>query len=105
VSGTTAGSRGGALDPDAAAQAETAFTIALDALAELGFSATDVVRTRMYVTDVADADAVGRVHGRVFADINPASTLVVVSALVDVALKVEVELEAVTAAGGQGASA
>jgi enamine deaminase RidA (YjgF/YER057c/UK114 family) len=94
VAGTTASSRGAAPDADAAAQAGAAFGIALDALAELGFSPTDVVRTKMYLVDIADADAVGQVHGEVFADVMPVATMVAVSALVDPALLVEVELEA-----------
>jgi enamine deaminase RidA (YjgF/YER057c/UK114 family) len=95
VSGTTAASRGREPAPDAGGQAEAAFAIALDALRDLGFTAADVVRTRMYVTDIADAEVVGRVHGRVFDGVNPAATLVAVTALVDPALRVEVEVEAV----------
>ena len=94
VAGTTASSAGAPPDPDAAVQARAAFDIALDALAELGFKATDVVRTKMYLTDIADADAVGQVHGEVFADVLPVATMVAVTALVDPALRVEVELEA-----------
>jgi enamine deaminase RidA (YjgF/YER057c/UK114 family) len=94
VAGTTASSRGAPPDPDAASQARTAFGIALDALAELGFPRTEVVRTTMYLTDIADADAVGRVHGEIFADVMPVATMVEVRALVDSALVVEVELEA-----------
>ena len=74
---------------------DRAFAIGIEALAELGFEVRDVVRTRMYVTDIADADAVGRVHGQVFAGVDPAATMVEVSALIDPLLLVEVELEAV----------
>lgn len=94
VAGTTASSRGVPPDPDAAEQTRAAFGIALDALAELGFRATDVVRTKMYLTDITDADAVGRVHGEIFADVMPVATMVAVGELVDPALVVEVELEA-----------
>jgi enamine deaminase RidA (YjgF/YER057c/UK114 family) len=75
-----------------------AFGIAIRALGDLGFGVADVVRTRMYLTDIADADAVGQAHGEVFAEVldeaGPAATMVAVSALVDPALLVEVELEA-----------
>jgi enamine deaminase RidA (YjgF/YER057c/UK114 family) len=76
-------------------QAEVAFTIALEALADLGFERTDVVLTRMYVTDVDAADEVGHVHGDVFRGVNPVSTMVGVSGLIDPRLKVEIEIEAV----------
>ena len=95
VSGTTAASRGEPPEGGAAAQAARAFAIGIEALAELGFEVRDVVRTRMYVTDIADADAVGRVHGQVFAGVDPAATMVEVSALIDPLLLVEIELEAV----------
>ena len=95
VSGTTASSRGGEPDPDAASQTRTAFAIALESLAQLGFDKSDVVRTRMYVTESGVADLVGSVHGEVFGGVNPAATLVYVSGLIDPLLKVEVELEAV----------
>ena len=94
VAGTTASSRGTPPDPDAAAQARAAFGIALEALAELGFPPAAVVRTKMYLTDIDDADAVGQVHGEIFADVMPVATMVAVRALVDPALLVEVELEA-----------
>jgi len=100
VSGTTASSGGAEPAGDAGGQTEAAFAIALEALAELGFTVRDVVRTRMYVTDIADADAVGRVHGRVFAGVDPAATMVEVSALIDPRLTVEVELEALRAPEG-----
>lgn len=94
VSGTTAPG------PDAYAQARAAFQIALDALAQLGGGAADVVRTRMYVTDIVrDAEAVGRAHREAFGAAPPAATMVEVSALVAPGLLVEVEVDAVVAAG------
>ena len=75
------------------------------ALGKLGFSEREVVRTRMYLTDIADAESVGRVHGRVFAGINPAATMVQVSALIDPRLRVEIELEAVRTRGDTSATA
>lgn len=86
----------GRCDPSAAVQARRAFEIALEALAELGGRAADVVRTRMYITDGNDADAIGAVHGELFAEARPAATMVVVAGLLDPRWKVEVELEALT---------
>ena len=79
---------------DSAAQTREAFGIALSALAKDGAGADDVVRTRMYVTPAADADAVGRAHGEVFGSVRPAATLVVVAGLIHPDLLVEVEVEA-----------
>ena len=95
VSGTTASSRGDEPHPDPAVQAKTAFTIALEALAGLGFGRDDVVLTRMYVTDMDAADVIGHVHGEVFQGVNPVSTMVAVAGLIDPRLKVEIEVEAV----------
>ncbi|MFP5333425.1 MAG: Rid family hydrolase [Acidimicrobiia bacterium] len=69
--------------------------IALDAMAQLGASAADVVRTRMFITDPADADEVGTAHREVFGRGTPVATMVVVAALLDPAWKVEIEVEAV----------
>lgn len=80
---------------DAAAQARAAWGIVGRALTEAGFSLADVVRTRMYVTRAEDALAVAAVHGEVFAGVRPAATLLVVSALIEPELLVEVEAEAV----------
>lgn len=89
VSGTTAPGA------DAYAQARAAFATALDALATLGGRPEHVVRTRMYVVDIAEADAVGRAHAEAFGDHPPAATMVEVSALIAPELLVEVELDAV----------
>ena len=96
VAGTTdAGPDGTSRHPgDAAAQARAAFGIALAALAEAGFAAGDVVRTRMYVVRAEDATAVAAVNGQLFGAVRPASTLVRVAGLIDPSLLVEVELEA-----------
>jgi enamine deaminase RidA (YjgF/YER057c/UK114 family) len=96
VAGTTdAGPDGPSLHPgDAGAQARAAFDIVEAALAQAGFSLDDVVRTRMYLVDPADTDAVIAVHGELFRDVRPASTLVVVAALVHPSLRVEVEATA-----------
>jgi enamine deaminase RidA (YjgF/YER057c/UK114 family) len=79
---------------DAAGQAHEALDIALLALAEAGADLADVVRTRMYVVDPADAEAVGRVHGEVFAAVRPATTMVVVARLLHPDHLVEIEVEA-----------
>jgi enamine deaminase RidA (YjgF/YER057c/UK114 family) len=96
VSGTTdAGPDGRSGHPgDAAAQARAALEIMDRALADAGFTRADVVRTRMYLTNLEDASAVGGVHGEWFRDVRPASTLVVVAALIDPTILVEIEAEA-----------
>ena len=80
---------------DPAGQARAALGIIERALREAGFALADVVRTRMYVTDPAHAASVAEVHGEVFRDIRPAATLVVVSALIEPDLLVEIEVDAV----------
>jgi len=94
VSGTAPVWADGSCDPDPAVQARRCLEILLAALGEAGASAGDVVRTRMFLVDVADAQAVGAVHGEVFGSIRPASTMVAVSALLDPRWKVEIEAEA-----------
>jgi enamine deaminase RidA (YjgF/YER057c/UK114 family) len=96
VAGTTdAGPDGTSRHPgDAAAQARAAYDIALGALAEAGFAAADVVRTRMYIVRPGDALAVAAVNGEIFGAIRPASTIVTVAGLIDPTMLVEVELEA-----------
>ncbi len=80
---------------DPAGQARAALMIIEGSLAEVGFRMSDVVRTRMYVTDPIHAAAVAEVHGEVFGDIRPAATLVVVLALLEPQLLVEIEVDAV----------
>ena len=82
------------VDPDPGAQTERCLEIMLAALAEVGGAPGDVVRTRSFITDAAHADAVGAAHGRVFSEIRPASTMVVVAGLLDPRWVVEMELEA-----------
>ncbi len=83
------------VDPDPGAQTRRCLEIMLSALAEAGGSPSDVVRTRMYITDAADADTIGAAHGEVFGEIRPAATMVVVGGLLDPRWHVEMELEAV----------
>jgi enamine deaminase RidA (YjgF/YER057c/UK114 family) len=80
---------------DATGQARAALAIIERALSEAGFVLADVVRTRMYVVDAANASAVAAVHGEAFGDIRPAATLVVVSALLEPDMLVEIEVDAV----------
>jgi enamine deaminase RidA (YjgF/YER057c/UK114 family) len=95
VSGTAPVWPDGEVDPDPETQAARCFEIITDALTGLGASASDVVRTRMYLIDPADWEAVGRAHGAVFGDVRPAATMVVVAALLDPRWKVEIEAEAI----------
>jgi enamine deaminase RidA (YjgF/YER057c/UK114 family) len=80
---------------DAGVQAARCLAIIGEALDALGGSFADVVRTRMYITDAADADLVGRAHGTVFGAIRPASTMLVIPALIRPEWKVEIEAEAI----------
>lgn len=97
VSGTAPIWPDGSCDPDPAVQARRVFEIILAALAEAGAGPEHVVRTRMYLTDPAYADAVGKVHGEVFGAARPAATMVVVAGLLDPRWKVEIEAEAIIA--------
>lgn len=96
VAGTTdAGPGGRSLHPDdAAAQARASWAIIEAALTEAGFTLRDVVRTRTYVVSIDDAPAVAAIHGELFGDIRPASTLVQVAGLMHSTLLVEVEADA-----------
>ena len=97
VSGTAPIWPDGSCDPDPEAQAARCLEIILAALAEAGAGPEHVVRTRIYLTDIARWEAVGRAHGEVFGAIRPASTMLEVAALIDPALLVEIEADAVLA--------
>ncbi|MBB3763250.1 RidA family protein [Sphingomicrobium lutaoense] len=84
---------------DAAAQARRCFAIAVQAIEELGGAASDVVRTRMFITDAADGDAVGKVHAEFFGHVRPAATMVVVKQLLRDEWRVEIEAEALVGNG------
>ena len=100
VSGTTSTVDGGVAHPgDAAAQTRQALDNLADALQRAGFALADVVRTRMFVTDISRWEEIGRVHGEVFGDIRPATSMVEVAALIDPAMLVEIEADAVRGAG------
>ncbi len=94
VSGTAPVWPGGSCDPDVHAQARRCLEIIELALREGGLTPAHVVRTRMFLVDRDDAEAVGRAHGEVFGDIRPAATMVVVKELLDPRWKVEIEAEA-----------
>jgi enamine deaminase RidA (YjgF/YER057c/UK114 family) len=95
TAGTTATGLEGVLHQgDAYRQALAAFTIALDALHAAGVAADQVVRTRMYVTDIASEADVGRAHHELFGLIRPVATMVEVARLADPSHLIEVEVEA-----------
>ena len=87
----------GSVDPDPEIQAARCWEIVVTALAEAGAGPEHVIRTRQYLTDANDGEAVGRAHGAVFRDIRPVSTMLVVAGLLDPRWKVEVEAEAIVA--------
>lgn len=94
VAGTAPVWPDGSCDPDPGVQAARCFEIILTALAEAGAGPEHVVRTRTYLTDAGDAEAVGAEHGRIFGEVRPASTMLVVAGLLDPRWKVEIEAEA-----------
>ena len=102
VSGTTATAADGTLVGvgDAYAQATQALSNIAAALAQAGATPADVVRTRIYVTDIGYWEAVGRAHAEMFGAVRPAATMVEVKRLIDPAMLVEIEADAAIAAPG-----
>jgi enamine deaminase RidA (YjgF/YER057c/UK114 family) len=105
VAGTTAVDASGAVvaPGDAYAQTVAILGIVAAALERAGAQLSDVVRTRLFVTDIEhDFAAIGRAHGEVFRDIRPASTMVEVRRLVSPDMRVEIEADAITASSRDG---
>ena len=102
VAGTTATDDNGQIvgKGDPYAQAVQIFRNVERALAQAGASFQDVVRTRMFVTDISTSEMVGRAHGEVFRDIRPVATMVEVRRLIDPDMLVEIEVEAIVGDDG-----
>lgn len=96
VSGTAPIWSDGSVDPDPYRQAQRCLEIIIAALAEAGAGPEHVVRTRTYLTDASIWEEVGRAHGEIFSEIRPASTMVVITGMLDPRWKVEIEAEAET---------
>lgn len=96
VSGTTATDETGNLvgEADACAQTVQILENIRSALGRAGASLTDVVRTRIFVNDISQWEAIGRAHGEVFGEIRPATAMVEVRSLIDPAMLVEIEADA-----------
>jgi enamine deaminase RidA (YjgF/YER057c/UK114 family) len=100
VSGTSSTVKGVVTHPDdAGAQTRRALQTIQESLERAGFTLADVVRTRMFVTDISRWEEIGRAHGEFFGDVRPASSMVQVAALIDPAMLVEIEADAVRGAG------
>ena len=97
VAGTTAVDAEGQVvgAGDIGEQTDYIFNKIRNALNDAGSKMSDVIRTRMYLTDINDWETVARVHGNIFSDIKPVSTLVEVSGLIDKELLIEIEVSAV----------
>jgi len=94
VSGTGPVWPDGECDPDPGIQARRCFELIGRALAEAGASVADVVRTRMFIVDRGDAEAVGEAHAETMGGARPAATMIVVDGLLDPRWRVEIEAEA-----------
>jgi enamine deaminase RidA (YjgF/YER057c/UK114 family) len=104
VAGTTAVDASGAVVAPGNAYAQTVAILGIvaAALERAGAHLSDVVRTRLFVTDIKhDFEAIGRAHGEIFRDIRPACTMVEVSRLISPEMRVEIEVEAITANGSE----
>lgn len=97
VSGTVGVEADSSVAEDAGAQADRCFALIAGHIADLGGSMADVVRVRMFVTDIANADAVTAAFTRALGHVRPTGTLVAIAALYDPRWKVEIEAEAIVA--------
>ena len=94
VAGTAPVWPDGSCDPDVYLQTRRCLEIIAAALAEAGASLEHVIRTRMFLTDVADQESVGRAHGEVFGSVRPAATMIVIKELLDPRWRIEIEADA-----------
>ena len=94
VAGTAPVWPDGSCDPDPAVQARRCLEIIVAALEEAGARPQHVVRTRIFLRDAGDWEAIGRAHGDVFRDVRPASTMLLAGGFLDPRWKVEIEAEA-----------
>jgi enamine deaminase RidA (YjgF/YER057c/UK114 family) len=95
ITGTVGINADGTYTPDFAAQTARSLAIIRAAIEALGGKLEHVIRTRMFVTDVSQWEAVARVHGEMFKDIRPATTIVEVTKLIDAAALIEIEADAI----------
>ncbi len=95
VAGTAPVWPDGSCDPDPEVQARRCLEIIVEALGKAGAAAENVVRTRIFLTNAADWEAVGRAHGELFREVKPVATMVVIAGLLDSRWKVEIEAEAI----------
>jgi enamine deaminase RidA (YjgF/YER057c/UK114 family) len=95
VTGTVGVNADGSYPAALGAQARRSLEIVAAAVTALGGQLTDIVRTRMFVTDISQWEELGRVHGEVFGEIRPATTMVEVTKLIDKDALVEIEADAI----------
>lgn len=95
VTGSVGINADGTYDSDLGKQTARSLAIVLEAIKALGGKPEDVIRTRMFVTNVADWQQVAAVHGQVFGEIRPATSIVEVAKLIDADAKIEIEADAI----------
>ena len=98
VTGTVGIEADGTFAPTLKAQSRRALDIILAAVEALGGKASDIIRTRIYVTDISQWKDVGEVHGEIFGQIRPATTMVEITRLIDGAALIEIEADAIVLA-------
>ena len=100
VTGTVGIEADGTFAPTLKAQSRRALDIILAAVEALGGKASDIIRTRMFVTNISQWKDVGEVHGEIFGQIRPATTMVEVARLIDDAALIEIEADAIILSEG-----